>query len=119
MNDNGNDQRGMQEIAKALKFGFYWSAVFIFSGFLASRWLTRLLFERVLNPLTNDFFARNDGAVALMSAAIWTAVGAGVLLALMQTNPYEATLNSKETLFSALGMGATWGTVIGGWLVLT
>lgn len=119
MNDSRNEQRMMQEVMNALMFGLQWTLLLLFSAFLVSRWLTRMLFEKVLDPLTNFFFERNDGAAVIVSALLWAVVGECILLFAIYNNPQDATLTTQESILSALSMGACWGAVIGGWLVFT
>ena len=119
MNSNFEENKLKQDLLKALSFGLFWTAMILFSAFLISRWLTRLLFEKVLNPLTNSFFERNDGAVVILSILIWAVIGEALLFGYMYAYPQTMSWNSQDYFWATLTFGGAWGAMIGGWLVLT
>lgn len=93
----------------------------IFGVFIVCQWLTRMLFEYLLNPLTEGAFDRHDGAVVLTSAGLWGIVFGGIVLPLAISQGWMVVPATQVD--NSVGMmvvaGLLWGGVIGGFLVLT
>lgn len=93
----------------------------IFGVFIVSVWLTRMLFENLLNPLTEGAFDRHDGAVVLTSAGLWSVVSGGLVFPLAMSQGWmeiPATEIERSLMMMVL-VGLLWGGAIGGFLVMT
>ena len=67
--NDGEDLAG--DILGLVVHGF----VFVLAGtWIVCQWLTRLLFELVINPLLDGALDRHDGLVVALSAGLWAAV---------------------------------------------
>ena len=63
--------------------------MFLFGLLLISQWLTRLLFQFVLNPLLDGLLDRHDGAVVLLSAGLWGGIAGFILFPMaLSQDPY-------------------------------
>lgn len=93
----------------------------IFGLFLISQWLTRVLFQHVLNPLLDGLPERHDGAVVLLAAGLWSVVAGGILFPLAWAGGEIARTGGE--LLQAWGwsclFGLAWGVACGVWVLGT
>jgi hypothetical protein len=117
MSENNDNSAWVGEFIRAV---FRWFFLILAGAWIVCQWLTRLLFEFVINPLLDRALERHDGLVVLLSAGLWAAVALLlspllIVPALQNTSPEEVW----QALLIMLGLGLAWGTSIGFWILLT
>jgi len=113
--NEGGDLAG--DILGLLLRGF----VFVLVGaWIVCQWLTRLLFELLINPLLDGALDRHDGLVVALSAGLWAAV-ALLLFPFAFASEIEGAPPEeiRQALLAVGGFGLAWGTSIGFWILLT
>ncbi|MCB0168719.1 MAG: hypothetical protein KDI79_31115 [Anaerolineae bacterium] len=86
---------------------------------IASRWLTELLFIWVINPLFDDVLERHDGLVILLSGLLWTGVYIGLYFWLVLPEmASSSSVEQAQAFWLFVGIGMAWGVSIGTWILL-
>lgn len=116
MRQSESDDRQFWEAVKTI--GLLLLAV-LFGAFVVSQWMTKLLFQYLINPMLNGMLDRNDGAVVLLSAGLWGAVAALFVapFSLSQGTLDGTTIDVYQYWFGVTVGGVFWGTAIGVWIL--
>lgn len=81
---------------------------------LVSAWLTKLLIEHVLDPITNWAFSRNDGLVIICSTLLWGMIFPFLLLPVLAVSFSQASLVATlQILIGTVLLGLAWGVSVG------
>jgi hypothetical protein len=92
-----------------------WLAFTIVIGlWLVSAWLTKMLVEHVLDPLTNQSFSRNDGLLIITSALGWGVIIPLVLFPQVADDVSAARPEEVWQVFvGTVLLGLAWGISVG------
>jgi hypothetical protein len=112
MSQNNNDQA----LWEALKSMAFIGVNALLGGWLVCQWLTRLLFEHLLNPLLKGALDRHDGLVIALAGGLWSLVF--MLLFGWQVKPETPAAAQTQTFWVFVGAGAAYGVSIGTWILL-
>ena len=114
MSQNNNDQ-ALMEVLKSIAFII---VIVLLGVWIVCQWLTRLLFEQLLNPLLKGALDRHDGLVIALAGGLWSLVF--MLLFWWQVTPEIATYSAQEkahTFWVFVGAGCAYGVSIGTWIL--
>jgi hypothetical protein len=85
---------------------------------LLSKWLTKIFYEWVLNPLTNNALYRHEGLVVMISGSLWTLIFMGLYGWFIYPELAFRTPQEKwQALWVFAALGAVWGCSIAGMIL--
>lgn len=87
--------------------------------FILCQWLTRLLFQFVLNPWLKGALDRHDGLVIALAGGLWSCVFMGLYgwLVYPEIAAYP-TSEQVKIFWVVVGCGCAYGIAIGTWILL-
>lgn len=97
----------------------WWVWLVIVSLWVLSKWLTRLLFDKVVNPLTDGLLDRHDGLAVALAGSLWSVVFMGLFWWLIYPEiRYHPSQEKIQAFWVCVGLGFAWGVSIGGWILM-
>ena len=108
---NEREADGWFELFKSVA----WLAFTIVIGlWLVSAWLTRIVVEHVLDPMTDQAFSRNDGLLIITSALAWGVIIPVVLFPQLVADVSAARPEEVwQVLAGTVLLGLAWGVSVG------
>ena len=108
---NEHEADGWFELLKSVS----WLAFTIVIGlWLVSAWLTRMVVEHVLDPMTDQAFSRNDGLLIIASSLAW-----GIIIPLVLYPQLEIDVSAArpeevwQAFVGTVLLGLAWGVSVG------